>query len=128
MDFLNLRICLMSSAFIKCWKMVKISLNLGELCHLIDVLHKAQDCFKSVVGALDVCLRTLLLVSRRFGDLSDLFTDVDEETGEEVDGAGDPTRVAETMVKSLRRSLIFARIQEERLGNMKRKIKNCPFI
>ena len=118
----------MSSAFIKCWKMVKISLNLGELCHLIDVLQKAQDCFKSVVGALDVCLRTLLLVSRRFGDLSDLFTDVDEETGEEVDGAGDPTRVAETMVKSLRRSLIFARIQEERLGNMKRKIKNCSFI
>ena len=95
--------------------------QLSELCHLIEVLKKARDCFRAVIGALDSCLHTLYHVSRRFSDLSDLFTSVDQETGEELDGPGDPTRVAETMVRSLRRSLIFARIQEERLGNMKRK-------
>ena len=94
--------------------------QLAELCHLIDVLSKARDCFKSVIDALDACLRTLFLVSRRFGDLSDLFTGVDDQ-GQEIDGPGDPTVVAETMVKSLRRILFFARIQEERLGNIKLK-------
>ena len=73
-----------------------------------------------MIDALDACLRTLFLVSRRFGDLSDLFTGVDDQ-GQEIDGPGDPTVVAETMVKSLRRILFFARIQEERLGNIKLK-------
>ena len=99
--------------------------QLSELCHLIDVLKKARDCFRSVIGALDSCLRTLYALSRRFTDLSDLFTAVDQETGEEIDGPGDPTAVAETMVRSLRRSLIFARIQEERLGNL--KLNDCSF-
>ena len=96
--------------------------QLSELCHLIEVLKRARDCFRNVICALDSCLQTLYHLSRRFSDLSDLFTTVDQE-GQEFDGPGDPTQVADTMFKSLRRSLIFARIQEERLSVRKRKTK-----
>ena len=84
--------------------------RLSELIHLIDVLHRAAGCFRAVIVALDNCLGSLYHLSQRFHDLSDLFTDYDEETGQEIHGAGDPLIVAETMVRTLRRSLFFARI------------------